>query len=269
VKYRRVRAAADDGVVGRPRSARAAEGVLDERLYLVLPDAGARGAHGLAVCLRGDVRRALHERDLFVGLNQAHLVEERAGVCDGLRRVRLAPAERAHVREAAYERLIQVGVAVAESVVERARAVEQFRELRVELIDGESLVRAVALLRALYARASARPRLLLLVARPHEERVARLARGRDDGDGVGLVEARQVVEVGVLPEAVLRVVRARRLARRRYDGDGVRPHSPHELRQLRSSHLQSPDVSPWLSPRTILTDALCGRKRTREILNEE
>ena len=129
-----------------------------------------------------------------------------------------------------------VSVAGPEPVVERAGAVEQLDELLVELFDRESLVRAVALLRALDARAPPVPNLLLAVARADEEREGLLARGRDDGDGVGLAEAGQVVEVRVLPEAVLCVVRARHLARRRDDGDRTGLHPPHELRELRSWH---------------------------------
>src|SRR5205085_8591433 len=100
-----------------------------------------------------------------------------------------------------------------------SRAVEKLRELPLKLLYGKGRVRAELLLRALDPGATPRPGLLLFVARADEERVALLARRRDDGDGVRLREAGQVIKIRVLTKAVLCVVRARRLARRRKDGD--------------------------------------------------
>jgi hypothetical protein len=219
--------------------AAAAEDVLDERLDLVLAHAGPRRAHGLAVRLGGDVGGALHQLDLFGGLEEPHLVEDGAGVGDGVRRLDALAPQRAHPRELADDRQVEFGLPGAEPVVEAVRAVEEVGQLLLKLLDGEGGVGAELLLRALDAGPPPRPDLLLGVARADEEREALVLRRRDDGDGIGLLKAGQVVEIRVLTEAVLGVVRARHLARAGQDGDGVRLHAPHELGELRSRHQQS------------------------------
>ena len=65
------------------------------------------------------------------------------------------------------------------------------------------------------------PDLLRAVPRPHEHhRLGLLARAEHE-DGVGLGEARQVPEVGILPVFVVDVVVADRLRRREEDRDAV------------------------------------------------
>src|SRR3712207_7189505 len=64
------------------------------------------------------------------------LFRSHAGVCDGLRRTRLAPAHGAHPREPADDLAVELRVG-AEPVVERLRAVEQFRQLLLKLFDGD------------------------------------------------------------------------------------------------------------------------------------
>jgi hypothetical protein len=75
------------------------------------------------VGLGGDVGGALHEFDFFRGLEESHLVEDRAGVGDGLRRLDALAPERAHERELADDALVEVGLPRAEAVVEAVRAV--------------------------------------------------------------------------------------------------------------------------------------------------
>src|SRR5437763_970890 len=83
----------------------------------------------LAMTFGGDVGGPLHGRDLFVGVEEAHLVEYRAGVNDRLRRVYVAPAAIAHARHLTDYRQVEFRVAVAEPVVEVSRAVEKLRKL--------------------------------------------------------------------------------------------------------------------------------------------
>ena len=79
--------------------------------------------------------------------------------------------------------------------------------------------------------ASARsvPDLALGIARAHEEhRLVLRVLGRQNEHGLGLVEAGQVEEVGVLPVLVLDVVVADRNRRRRKDRDAP-PQAGHQL----------------------------------------
>jgi hypothetical protein len=116
----RVRAAADDGAVGRGRRAALAEVVLDEGFDLVLHHAGPDGLHRLDVRLGRDVGGALHEPDLFVGLDEPHLPKDRARIGDRVGRD-VEAAARAHLAELFDEYFVQIG-AHAEAVVDVARA---------------------------------------------------------------------------------------------------------------------------------------------------
>ena len=84
------------------------------------------------------------------------------------------------------------------------------RQLARELVDRERVVGAEVLLRAVDAGARSVPDLALGIARPHEHRRLRLRFAVEDEHGLRLVEAGQVVEVGVLPVLVLDVVVADR-----------------------------------------------------------
>ena len=207
----RVRAGADDGRCRPAPTAplrRKTYSMSASISYSFMPGRAARIASRCASAAISAARRmsAISSADL----DEAHLVEDGAGVDDGLTAGACRDAPCARMRASCRTIWsVEVGVAVAETVVEAARAVESSRELFAELRDGERGVRAVSLFRALDAGAPAVPDLALGVARADEERVLVLGvRGRDDGDGLGLAEAREVVEVRVLPEAVLRVVRA-------------------------------------------------------------
>ena len=108
-------------------------------------------------------------------------------------------------------------------VVERLRADRELGELLRELLDREGRLGSELLPRALDAGAVAGPGLLRGIPRRDEEDVT-LALGRpraQDGDRVGLAEAGEVPEVGVLPVGVRRGL-DRGLGRRPHDRDGVR-----------------------------------------------
>src|SRR5690606_4562067 len=113
-------------------------------------------------------------------------------------------------------------------VVDAARALEQPRELREQLADRVRLVGPEVGARALDARAVARPGLGLRIARLDEERERRPAVVAQDERGVRVVEARQVVEVAVLTEAVVGVARARRQPRSEQDRDRAGLHRLQE-----------------------------------------
>ena len=57
---------------------------LDQGLDLILPHTGLGCLHCLAMCFGSDVRRSLHDLDLFRRLEHAHLVHDRRRIDDRL-----------------------------------------------------------------------------------------------------------------------------------------------------------------------------------------
>ena len=132
------------------------------------------------------------------------------------------------------------GSVLTQGEVHGLAAADELGQLGREALDGEGLLRTEERDRAFGAVATTVPDLALRVARAHEQHeLGRLALGilsawRDDGDGIGLGEAGEVGEVGVLPEAMVRVARADMLVRGGDDGDAVAADAAHQFRATRA-----------------------------------
>ena len=109
----------------------------------------------------------------------------------------------------------------AEHVAERTAAGQPLSQPVAELGDGEGRVGAETLERALDAGAQAVPSLGLRVSGTDEERVGLVGGRVQHRDGIGLGEAGQEVEVGILTEGVGDVVVAGLLSPGRDDRDGL------------------------------------------------
>jgi len=118
----------------------------------------------------------------------------------------------------------------AHRVVDGGAVLEETGQDLVDVADRERIVRTEIAHRPLRARAAAVPRLACGVALADEEHVLGLLAPRDEhGDGLGLAEAGEIVEVAVLAVGVFDVVIAVPDGRRRHDHDRGATDDPHEL----------------------------------------
>ena len=210
----------DDRGVAGARGAVGPEHELERRLHLVLVLARPRVAHGLGVRLAADLARAALPGEFAGRPTQAHLVHDGSRVLD--RRGRdLAPApRRPPLGEQSRDPAVEGRV--AETIHERRPVEDVLAETPVQLVDRVGGVGAVVGDGALHPRPSPVPDLPLAVARAHEQDVALLGVGGvDDRDGVGLLEAGEEEEVGVLTELVRDVAVAEHLPRARDDREAV------------------------------------------------
>ncbi len=110
----------------------------------------------------------------------------------------------------------------AHRVIDTLARLEQARQDVVDVGDRKGVVGAVVGDGALGARPAAVPQLLVGVAIAAEHEVFAVgATGYQHGDGVGLGEAGEIVEVAVGSVVVQRVAAAHALGRRGDDGDGA------------------------------------------------
>jgi len=235
VEDRGIATAADDGRVGGAARAAAAKGVLDHRLELVLVDGPAREPGGGFVALARDVRRAPHHVELGGLLEQAHLVDDPARIDDRLGGlVALAGAQ-----PQALERLGDLrvhGRIASEDVVEPLRPAHEIREVLGERVIGVRLVGLVVASRAVDPGPVPGPGLRAAVSRLDVEAVLGSTVGAQHGDGVGMVESRQVREVAVLSKRVVGVARAGDQRRAQQDRDGSGPHGVTDLLAALGEH---------------------------------
>ena len=221
VEDRGIATSADDGRVGGAARAAAAKGVLDHRLQLVLVDGAASEPGGGFVAFACDVCCAPHHVELGGLLEQAHLVDDPARIDDRLGGlVALAGAQ-----PQALERLGDLrvhGRVASENVVEALRAAHEIREVLGERVVGVRLVGLVVAPRAVDPGPVPGPGLRVAVSGLDVEGVLGSAVGAQHGDGVGMIESRQVREIAVLTKRVVGVARAgdERGAQQDRDGSG-------------------------------------------------
>ena len=151
------------------------------------------------------------ERDEFLRAVDAEL---------GLAPQRIHPADHA---------LVEIEVH-AHRVVNAPAALEQARQDVVDVADRKSIVGAVITHRTVGTGATTVPGLAGGITVAHEQDVfGLLATGNQHRHCLGLVEAREVVEIAVRPIVVMDVAVALTLGRRGDDGDGALAHELHEL----------------------------------------
>src|SRR5438445_1923806 len=95
-----------------------------------------------------NVGSALHDFDLLITLEHAHLVQDRRWIDDGPRRFQRFSICLAHDRKLLNEFFIKLRTAIAKRVVEFLWPIQNLRQLCVKLTYVESLVSAVIFLRA-------------------------------------------------------------------------------------------------------------------------
>ncbi len=233
MEHGRVRAAADDRSVRGPRRAAPAEVILEHRLELVFEAARARARRRRTVRLERDRRRAAHDLDLRHVLEQPHLVQDRPRIDDLRRRNDARSRAQPHLVERRGELRVERAVA-PEDDQQPPCAFDQLRDVVEELSDRMRLAGAEVADGPFDARPVARPRLGVALARLGVERERGAAVGPQHRRGVRVVEAREVVEVAVLPEREVRVGGARRELRPAQQRDRIRAHlleeSPPPLR---------------------------------------
>ena len=130
-----------------------AKDLFDQRFDLILLHPGPHGLHRFAMSFGGDVGRGLHDLDLILALQHAHLVNDRRRIDDRLRRMNRLAIRSAHPRDLFDDRVVEIAIH-AEPVIEHVSTVEKLRQLRLKLCDRKRLVRAKLALRAFNTRAT-------------------------------------------------------------------------------------------------------------------
>src|SRR5262249_44040902 len=141
----------------------------------------------VAMSVARDLARAPQQGELLKRLVEAHVRELFARVNDDARALRAETNLIAHLPQRTEEEVVLLAIG-ADVRVELRRALEELRQLLVELLHQMRLVGPEARLGTVYARAAAGPDLLLLIARPHEERETLVALGGEDEHALGLGE---------------------------------------------------------------------------------
>src|SRR3954452_24027391 len=110
----------------------ATEVVLEHALNFEFLHACSHSLHRFDVRFRGDVCSALHELDLFVALDAAHLVNDGRRIDYRARRMNGFAIERAHSRYLANDLVVQLSIN-SESIVKRAGTVEDVLQFRIKV----------------------------------------------------------------------------------------------------------------------------------------
>src|SRR3954452_19847675 len=110
----------------------ATEVVLEHALNFEFLHACSHSLHRFDVRFRGDVCSALHELDLFVALDAAHLVNDGRRIDYRARRMNGFAIERAHGGYLANDLVIQLSIN-SQSIVKRAGTIQDVLELCIEL----------------------------------------------------------------------------------------------------------------------------------------
>ena len=118
----------------------------------------------------GNVSGALHDFNLFIILENAHLVNDRTGIDNRPRRLERLPIRFPHQRELANDFLIHFGRGVTERVVESRRAIQNLGELFIELRQRKRFVGVVVAYCAVDPGAIAFPNFAFAIARTNEQR---------------------------------------------------------------------------------------------------
>ncbi len=238
VQDARVDAARDDRVVAVALAARAAKRRLEHRLQLVLRDARPREAHRGRMSLCRDVGCTLHRGELQRVLPQTQLGELGTRILQhGMSwQVRAhAPAFSRERRKHLEQSTVELGITTEAHEHARVRP-DQLGQLRPELVRRERFVDAELADGAADTVTATVPDLALRVAGQHEQHRVHAVPAVSPGDErrVGLVEPRQVEDVGVLTEVVLDVVVAEGVCGRHEHGGGLGPRrSPAGARGAR------------------------------------
>src|SRR5215211_6647196 len=148
----------DNRRVGRAGSAMPAKDLFDQRFDLKLLHAGSHGLHRFAMSFRGDVSRSLHDRNLILSLQYAHLVNDRRRIDNRLGRMNRLAIQRAHARDLLDDRVVEIAVRT-KPVIKYVSTVEKLRQLRLKLCDRKRLFRTKLALRAFDTCAAPVPNL--------------------------------------------------------------------------------------------------------------
>ena len=207
--------------------------VMNFRRQLIFEATGFGEFHRAHVAARGHRAGVLHQFQLGGGLDQTLLVQ-RAFQRHKLRRSHgAAPRHFANLAHRGGDLRIQLRM-LAEREIHALAAAEQRRQHAGKFGNVERLVRSIFLRSTFGPGAVAVPDLSRRVARTHEQQVLALGpAGREHRDGVRLRESREIAEIAVLAEAVMRIARADHFARGGHDGDAIRPHRLHQTRTAR------------------------------------
>ncbi len=112
----------------------------------------------------------------------------------------------------------------AERVIDASGAAQKFGQFLEKILARMSFLCLVVGNGPLDTRPKARPRFGRRVTGLNEETVGRSVAGRENGDSVGVIEARQVPEIAVLSKGELGIGRAHGKAPADEDRDGVWAH---------------------------------------------
>ena len=115
---------------------------------------------------------------------------------------------------------------------------QQLRQQRVKFAYGMGVVKAEHFARLPRPVAKTVPDFAFAVLHATEQYALRLIAGDQHQHGLGLGEARQVIEIAVVAIRIMRVAIARAFGRRRNEGDAAL-HALREPRAPRSVHLVS------------------------------
>src|SRR5690554_3924852 len=166
-------------------------------------------AHGTTVCLGGYLGSLAHHVKLGIRLEQTQLVQQIVQKYQLFRRLSPLAGAAANLVEPAANAPIQRLIA-AQGVIKSARTIEQLGYALLKFGQSKRLIGAEITDTALGPGAVTGPDLQLRVARRAEQyKFAFGTAGNQQHQGIGLVEAGQVIEVTVLTKAVLGITVAR------------------------------------------------------------